>query len=181
MSSHLKVELGTVNDVADKLGLGRIKVTYADGFVSDWLQLASPFAGPGYGMFALPQVGAPVLVAFATENRTCGYVIGFPWDGKAKPIVEDKEKQPKVWVLQTSSKKKITFDDSDQPSIEITDEKGNLVKIDTSKNEISIVSKGDLSITATGTLTLQGQNVVVKCQENIKLEAKSIDLNAQEG
>ena len=164
--------------VDDEVGLGRITVKYADGFISDWLQLASPFAGPGYGMFALPQKGAPALVAFATENRTCGYVIGFPCDGKAKPVIEDKEKQPNVWVLQTSSKKKIVIDDSDQPSIEITDEKGNLVKIDTSKNEISIVSKGDLTINATGKLTLQGQDILVKGQQNVKLEASSIDLNA---
>ncbi|TAM54764.1 MAG: Rhs element Vgr protein [Paraburkholderia sp.] len=179
MSAHLRIELAKVYSVADALGLGRIRVVYADGLTSDWLQLMSPFAGPGYGMFALPQVGAPALVAFATENRTCGYVIGFPWDGKAKPIVEDQQKQPKVWVLQTNGKKKITLDDSEQPSIEITDEKGNVVKIDTSKDAISIVSQGDLSITATKTLTLQGQNVEIKGQQNIKLEASSIDLNAQ--
>jgi uncharacterized protein involved in type VI secretion and phage assembly len=178
MSAHLRVELAQVESVDDELSLGRIKVKYADDFVSDWLQLASPFAGPGYGMFALPQKGAPALVAFATENRTCGYVIGFPCDGNAKPVIDDKEKQPKVWVLQTISKKKITIDDSDQPSIEITDEKGNLVKIDTSTNEISIVSQGDLSITATGTLKLQGENIDVKGKQNIKLEASSIDLNA---
>lgn len=178
MSAHLRVELAQVESVADKLCLGRITVKYADGFISDWLQLASPFAGPGYGMFALPQKGAPALVAFATENRTCGYVIGFPCDGNAKPVIEDKEKQPKIWVLQTNSKKKITIDDSDQPSIEITDEKGNFIKIDTSKNEISIVSQGDLSIKATGTLKLEGNDVDIKGQQNIKLEASSIDLNA---
>lgn len=159
MSSHLRLELATVDSVTDPQTLGRVQVKYADGLISDWLQISSPFAGPEYGMFSLPQTGAPALVAFATENRTCGYLIGFPWDGKAKPIVTDQEKQPKIWMLQTKSKKKITLDDSNQPFIEITDEKGNLIHLDTSKNEISIVSQGDLSIKAKGKITIEGNEI----------------------
>jgi uncharacterized protein involved in type VI secretion and phage assembly len=182
MSLHLRLELAQVDSVEDPLGLGRLQVEYADGLVSDWLQLASPFAGSGYGMFALPQKGAPALVAFAMEDRTTGYVIGFPWDGKAKPIVEDKQKQPQVWTLQTNKKKKITLDDSDQSSIEITDEKGNLVKFDTSNNTVSIVSKGDLSINTDGKVAIVSKgDLSIKSEGTVKIEGKEIHLNAPAG
>lgn len=96
MSAQLRLELAPVTSLDDPLRLGRVQVTFADGLVSDWLQLASPFAGPGYGMFALPQTDAHALVAFATDDRSIGYVMGFTWDGKAKPLVDDPEKQQQV-------------------------------------------------------------------------------------
>lgn len=53
MSARLKLELGVVINATDPDKLGRVQVQYEDGVISNWLQVASPFAGPGYGMFAL--------------------------------------------------------------------------------------------------------------------------------
>lgn len=180
MSAQLRFELAPVRSVDDPLRLGRVQVTFADGLVSDWLQLASPFAGSGYGMFALPQTDAHALVAFATDDRSIGYVMGFAWDGEAKPLFDDPVRQKQVWTVRTKNKS-ITLDDSETSSIEIADEKKNLVRIDTKKNEISIVSEGDLSINAKGTITLQGDKIVVKGTRNVTIEGNEIDLNAQEG
>lgn len=162
MPSNLKVELAHVDSVTDPLGLGRVKVEYADGLISDWLQIASPFAGAEFGMFALPGKGTPALVVFATHDRTSGYVVGFLWSGKSRPPVKDNEQQQHVWLLQTASGKKIRIDDADQSAIEITDENGNLVKLDTSKNAISIVSKGDVLIEAVGSITIKGSQIDLK-------------------
>lgn len=159
MPSHLKIELAQVNSVADPLGLGRVKVAYADGLISDWLQVASPFAGPEFGLFALPQEDTPALVAFATNERTTGYVIGFLWSGKSRPPVADNEQQQRVWILKTKSGKKITLDDSEQPSIEIADEKGNYVKLDTRADKISLFSNGDVSISALKRVTISGSEI----------------------
>lgn len=177
MSARLRLELAEVHSVDDPRGLGRVQVKYADrvitpkqlsaaqvqdapALLSDWLQVSTPFAGNAFGMFALPEQGTPALVAFATEDRTSGYIIGFVWTGASRPPVEDPETQKKVWVLQTSGKKTIRLDDSEASSIEIADEKGNSVKIDTQANEISLVSKGDLSIKAEGNINISGNGKI---------------------
>lgn len=53
MGTHLRVEMARVIDDNDPDKLGRVQVQYDDGVISNWLQVASPFAGPGYGMFSL--------------------------------------------------------------------------------------------------------------------------------
>lgn len=231
MSARLKLELGVVVNATDPRKLGRVQVQYEDGVISNWLEVASPFAGPGYGMFSLettlgaqtpapadpkppqkrygntasttpassttatsstettqseqPAASAPTLalVAFAMDDRTYGYVIGFlfRWDKNASPyIVDDEKKRQSVWLVKTKNGKTITLDDSDDtPSITIADENQNVITLDTKKNEISIVSQGNLSITATEKLTLKGKNVEVEGQGNVKIEASEIDLNAQ--
>jgi uncharacterized protein involved in type VI secretion and phage assembly len=190
MSARLRLELAQVHSVDDPLGLGRVQVKYADrvttskqvsaqeieaaaALLSDWLLVASPFAGNAFGMFSLPEQGTPALVAFATEDRTCGYVVGFVWTGASKPPVEGLETQKKVWVIQTSTKKTIRLDDSDAASIEITDEKGNSVKIDTQANEISLISKGDLSIKAEGNITISGKGKIAISSQEIEFSQGS--------
>lgn len=220
MSAYLKVELAMVVSVDDPDNLGRVQVQYVDGLLSDWLPVASPFAGPGYGMFALQTTTAPkqsdpaapdatagssdaeappasespstlALVTFATDDRTYGYVLGFlfRWDDNASPYVIDKEKRQSVWIVKSKSGKTITLDDSeDSPAVTIADEKNNVIKVDTEKNEISIDSQGDfsiksannISIVSTGegtTLTLQAENIALKAQQNVTIEAGAkIDL-----
>jgi uncharacterized protein involved in type VI secretion and phage assembly len=235
--------MARVIDDNDPDMLGRVQVQYDDGVISNWLQVASPFAGPGYGMFSLqisnaeraaeppspipaprvtpsappaepdgpdpsappdepdnpapsappdesdsPEPSAPAspptiaLVAFAMEDRTYGYVIGFVfrWDENAVALVDKEKKQRNVWIVKTKNGKTITLDDSeDAPSITIEDEKKNLIKIDTKQNEISIISQGNVSIKAAEKLTLEAENVEIKGTQSIKLEANEIDLNAQ--
>lgn len=190
MSVRLRLELAHVHSVDDPRGLGRVQVEYADrvitskqisaqqneaapALLSDWLQVATPFAGNAYGMFALPEPGTPALVAFATEDRTCGYIMGFVWTGASKPPIEGLETQKKVWVIQTSAKKTIRLDDSDTTSIEIADEKGNSVKIDTQANEISLISKGDLSIKAEGNITISGKGKIAISSQEIEFSQGS--------
>lgn len=141
MSDHLRLELAHVHSVEDVQALGRIQVKYADGLISDWLQVVSPFAGAGYAMFALPKKDTPALVAFATEDRQCGYVIGFLWDGGSKPPVADNVQQQQVWLIQDGS--------------------GNSLKIDASAkpNVVSIESAGDLQIKANGKVTIKGNTI----------------------
>lgn len=214
MSAYLRVELAGVVSVDDPDNLGRVQVQYVDGLLSDWLPVASPFAGPGYGMFALQTTTAPeqsdpaapdaaagsadaqeppapespstlALVTFATNDRTYGYVLGFlfRWDDNASPYLIDKEKQKSVWIVKSKSGKTITLDDSEgSPAVTISDEKNNVIKVDTNKNEISIDSQGDFSINAasnisivsTGpgtTLTLQAENIALKARQNVTIEA----------
>ena len=196
-SMTLGVTLGTVSNTKDDKGLGRVKVNFVlkgQEIESDWLQVMSFFAGPGYGAFFLPQPGDSALLAFADGDASQAYVLGFMWNGVQKPPLETAQQQD-VRVIKTKGGKTITLDDSEKENITITDSKNNRIVIDTANNKISISSEGDFAISAKGTLTISGAQVVVQNTagsvkadlsgsamqlqggQSIKLSAAMIDLN----
>jgi uncharacterized protein involved in type VI secretion and phage assembly len=193
----LGVTLAEVSNTHDEKGLGRIKVKFklkGGQIESDWLQIMSPFACSDYGHFFLPETGASALLAFADGDPSKPYVLGFLWNGAQKPPISKTEQQD-VRVIHTKAGKKIVFDDSKEGKIEITDEHGNVVRIGTSNNEITLESKGSLSIAAKKTIAISAQEVVISsnggavkaelneggmtlsAEKNIKLSAPMIDLN----
>jgi phage baseplate assembly protein V len=193
----LGVSLGAVSDTRDESGMGRVKVKFTlknQEIESDWLQVMSFFAGPGYGAFFSPQSGDSALLAFADGDPSKAYVLGFLWNGVQKPPLAT-EQQKDVRVIKTKGGKTITLDDSDKSGVRITDEKNNSIVIDSAGNKISVSSQGDLEITAKGKLTISGAQVIVQNTggsvkadlsntgmqlqggQSIKLSATMIDLN----
>ncbi|KAB8051911.1 Rhs element Vgr protein [Janthinobacterium sp. FT14W] len=191
------VALGAVSNTEDPKGLGRIRVflTLSGASIeSDWLQVMSFFAGPGYGAFFLPKKGDSVLLAFADGNPNKPYVLGFLWNGVQKPPVEAARQQD-VRMIRTQLGKTVVLDDSAQGKITIIDEKSNRIELDTANNKISISSEGDLAISAKGTLTISAAQVVLQTTDGsvkadlsaqgmqlqgakaLKLQAAMIDLN----
>ena len=81
-TSFDKVYLGFVRDIADKMFMGRVKVwvpelcgpdeedTY---IVCDYV---APIGGSGYGMWAIPQPGAQVIVTFVNGDPNRGVWLG---------------------------------------------------------------------------------------------------------
>jgi uncharacterized protein involved in type VI secretion and phage assembly len=191
------IALGTVTDVKDPQGLGRVRVRFSltgQQTVTDWVQVMSYFAGPDYGAFFPPQVNDSALLAFANGDPSAPYVLGFVWNGTQKPPVPGPRQQ-EVRQLKTRRGKSIVFDDSGQGKLTIVDEKNNRVVIDTANNRIEIASQGDLTISAKGKLTISAAQVVVQNTagsvkadlsstsmqlngaQNLVLKAAMIDLN----
>src|SRR5262249_21168884 len=77
----------------------------------------------------------------------------------------------------------ITLDDSDdEPSITIVDKTGNnIIKLESSSNNLTVSVDGDMSIKAKGTVTIEGQSVQVKATNDLKLNGTSADVEAQAG
>ncbi|MGV2287318.1 phage baseplate assembly protein V [Trinickia sp. YCB016] len=185
-SLSLGVTPGTVSDTQDPAGLGRIRVEFilkGTKIESDWLQIMSFYAGPGYGAFFLPQKGDAVLLGFANGDASRAYVLGFLWNGAQKPPVE-KAKQQDVRVIQTKSGKTIMFDDSQQGkgSIVIVDNNKNRIEIDTANNKITLSSEGDLDISAKGNVTIRGAQVTVQnTSGSVKAALTSASMQLQGG
>lgn len=195
----LGVTPGKVSDTQDPAGLGRIRVEFilkGSRIESEWLQVMSFYAGPGYGAFFQPAKGDTVLLAFGNGDASRVYVLGCLWDGTQKPPVE-MDRQQDVRVIRTKSGKTITLDDSQQGKggIVIVDNNRNRIEIDTAGNKVSISSEGDLEISAKGSVTIRGAQVTVQNTsgsvkaalsnttmqlqggQNMKLSATVIDLN----
>ena len=198
-SLALGVTPGTVIDIEDPGGLGRIRVEFSlrgSRIESDWLQIMSINAGPNYGAFFPPAKGDTALLAFANGDASRAYVLGFLWNGAQKPPVE-QAKQQDVRVIQTRSGKTIMFDDSQEGKggIVIVDNNKNRIEVDTTNNKIMLSAEGDLDISAKGNVTIRGAQVTVQNtsgsvkatltsgamqlqgDQNMTLSAKMIDLN----
>ena len=88
MSHVYGVVTGTVKDVDDPQGEGRVKVQFPSmegDNESYWAPVASAMAGNGRGAFFMPEVDDEVLVAFLQGDVNHPYIIGFLWNGQQRP------------------------------------------------------------------------------------------------
>lgn len=162
--------------------LARVKVRFpwmADTDESDWIPIATPMAGPGRGVFFMPEEDDQVLVAFAYGDIDRGYVIGALWGSADKPPIDDRAKRQ----IRSVTGHVITLDDSDDsPQISIVDKSGkNKLVFDAKNNTVTIESGGDLTIKATGTLTLQGNNVTIEADVKVVAKGQEMALNGPTG
>lgn len=192
LPGHPGVVVAVVTNNKDPDERGRVKVKFpwlSDSDESAWARFASPMTGGGRGFFFLPEVNDEVLVAFEHGDINRPYVVGSLWNGsdkspkKASEVVDSTGKV-QTRILKTRAGHTIILDDSDMsPSITIQDKTGgNVIKIDSKMNAISIKAKQDISIKAganlsleaTGNLTLKGAVVKVEAQGQLDLKGKGL-------
>lgn len=137
-----------------------------DKFQTDWVQVAQPHAGDGYGAYWLPEVGDEVLLAFRLGDLSRPYVIGSLWGGDNKipsetanakntiqriktkgghEIVFSAEKDKERLEIHTPKNLKITLEDETQ-TILIQDKDGkNMLKVNGQEGGIEITAENAIS------------------------------------
>lgn len=119
---------GTVTDV-EAGGRGRIKAkvpaVLGDQQATGWCDPCVPFAGDGVGLAFLPEVGAGVWIEFEGGDPSFPIWSGCYWREGEMP----SDAAPAKKLILTKSGHKLLFDD-DAQSIEIADQNGNSVKLD---------------------------------------------------
>jgi len=165
----------TSNQDPDKMGRVRIKFPWlSDDHESWWARTATPMAGPGRGMYFLPEVDDEVLVAFDHGDVRFPYVLGSLWNGKDAPPEENGDGKNNRRLIHSRSGHLIRLDDeSGNEKIEIIDKTGsNSITIKSSDNSLTITCTGKLSIHAT-------QGIEMTSDADIKIQANStIDIEA---
>lgn len=187
----------------DKKHPGKVKVEFFLGeqgkTKTDWVRVARPYAGNGYGDYWLPEVGDEVVLAFNLGDLNKPYVIGSLWNNKDKipentateknivkrlktkgghEIVFEEEKEDAGRIeIHTPKNLKITLEDKPQ-LIKIQDEKGdNLLQINGKDGVITISAKKSISFQANkggASLELDGQG------KKAILKAGTIELKADQ-
>jgi uncharacterized protein involved in type VI secretion and phage assembly len=197
----LGLVIGLVTSNKDPDGLCRVKVALpwlADGFETDWARVASPMAGPGRGLYLLPEVDDEVLVGFAHGRLDSPFVIGALWNGKDKPPENNSDGKNNRRSLTSRSGHVIRLTDTQgEERIEILDKSGkNSVVVDTKSNTVTISADTDVVVRATkGKLTLAGdggveissgkgdvkvtagKGVEVKANAKLVLKGATVDIN----
>jgi uncharacterized protein involved in type VI secretion and phage assembly len=142
---------GTVTDVDEDSMRLKAKVPAVLGEqATGWCMPCVPYAGDGYGMAFLPEVGCGVWVEFEAGDLSRPIWSGCYWRDSKKP--DDAKATTKV--LQTKGGAKFVFDD-DAKSIVISDSNGNEVTLDDSgitlkrKSKTVVVSDSSVKINDT--------------------------------
>lgn len=152
------ITLGTVTDVDDPEGLGRVRVrlpAYGDPDVG-WLGVLCAGAGKKRGIVALPDVSDTVLVALS-HGPVGGVVLGGLYGGEKPPDPGVDGGQIKRWSLQTADGQRIVVDDSAH-MITFANRGGSTLRL--APGKVSLHAETDLDITAPGkTITIKANAV----------------------
>lgn len=192
---------GTVKENWDKDHPGMVKVEYFLGEkgknVTGWIPVAVPYAGSGYGFYALPEVADTVVIAFDRGDRNCPIVIGALWSKvNTLPPETAAEKNNikryvtkggcELWADDTEGKNKIEIRTSKGLRVILEDEAEKItVGDDKDKNGLVLDCKnGSVTLKADKKLELTvGGNVMASfdgSQKAIKLDGNKIDINASQ-
>jgi phage protein D/phage baseplate assembly protein gpV len=177
--------IAIVTDNQDPMGWGRVKVKYpwlSTDHASDWARVVSVGGGAERGIMFLPEIDDEVLVGFEHGDVHHPYVLGGLWNGKDQPpkknqqvVVGGKVNQR---ILKSRAGHMIVFDDSEGAgSVTIEDKNGNVMKLDSVSNALSIKAKGALSIKSDTTLTIEAVTISLKGSGMVKVEGGVIKLN----
>jgi uncharacterized protein involved in type VI secretion and phage assembly len=194
---HAKgVAIGIVRDNKDSSGMGRVKVSFpwhSQPQQSYWARVATPMAGKNRGIYFIPEVNDEVLVAFERGDVRFPYVVGSLWNGPDPAPQNNGDGKNDVRVIHSRSDHKITINDGSQPlvqveladgkrltldqnGIELDDNQGNTVTIQSSAGsitvqaatslslkapQITIEASGTMTVKSGGTLTVQGSLVQI--------------------
>ena len=194
------VTTGVVKENWESKHPGMVKVELFLGengkTLTDWVRVAQPYAGNGYGSYWLPEVGDEVLVAFNLGDVNRPYVLGALWNnvdvipentaaeknhvkriktkGGHEIVFEEEEGKERI-EIHTPNNLKMTLEDEKQ-LICIQDEAGDhIVQIDAENKTVTVKAKELIKLDAGGKATLEldgkGDKAVLKAG-NVQIEAK---------
>jgi uncharacterized protein involved in type VI secretion and phage assembly len=178
------VSVAVVADNRDPDGLGRVKIRFPwreNPDKSYWARIAVPMAGGSRGTWFLPEVGDEVLVACEAERVEHPYVLGCLWNGKDLPPERNADGNNDIRMIRSRGGHEIIFDDGARGRIEIRLKDGKRkvrldpdgVQIgDDSGNQIDIQSNsGSLSVKSSTSISIESNTINIKANASMTLQA----------
>jgi uncharacterized protein involved in type VI secretion and phage assembly len=141
-----------------------------------WARLAAPAAGPDSGIYAVPEAGDEVLLAFEHGHPDRPYVIGALWNGKDTPPAAT----PSVRVVKSRTGHAVRLDDTaGAEKIEVVEKDGkSSILLDSVTGAITVRGGADVTVDApNGVLRLHGNQIAMSADTGISVQAQgSLDL-----
>ena len=166
----LGVTPATVIDNLDAEGQGRVQVSFP--WIPDvlpWARMCAPVAGSGAGVWALPQIGDEVLVAFANGDVTHPYVLGGLWSLFSRPPAPLPTDAQTKRVIKTPTGHAIILDDV-PPAITIEHLAGHKVEITATAIKLSTAGgAASIELTAAGEVKVKGTTAVQVGAPDVKI------------
>ena len=177
--------LVTANADPDQEGKVRVKFPwFDDDMVSEWCRVLQPYAGPGYGMFFVPEINDKVVVGFAHGDMRLPIVLGGVYNGQDKPP-SHRDSTTDEKMIKTKGGHTILLNDSNNShQIKITTKGGHTINLYDQGNSVSVTSSGGQSITLddqAGSITIQtsgGQSITLDPSGGVTISATTVTLDA---
>lgn len=152
---------GVVRDVDDPEEKGRIRLEIHEllgaGKLTPWASYCAPFGGGGAGFFMLPRPGDGVWVMFERGEPTKPVWIGFWFNAEDR---RPEEAGKEVRVIRSKAGHQIAFGDQDgKEFLEVQDQAGNLVRIDSTTGDLTVKASGQVTLKAGAGVTLDAPQV----------------------
>lgn len=173
----------------DPLGEFRIYVRLMNSSSTKlWCRVATLDAGNERGSMFMPEIDDEVIVGFVDDNPNQSVILGMLHSSKAPSPVEIKDDNH-IKGFYTREKMKLEFDDDkkivaietpggnklviseDQKGISMEDQNGNTIVMN--DQGVSIESKKALSIKAAQDVTIEGNNINIKANAQLKAQGNA--------
>ncbi|WP_300665479.1 type VI secretion system tip protein VgrG [Fluviicola sp.] len=144
-----------------------------------WCRVATLDAGENRGSFFLPEIGDEVLVGFINEDPNNAVIVGM-LNSSAKPAPLTAEDANNIKGFVTRSEMKFLFDD-DKKSVTIETPAGKKVIIDEDAGEITLQDENSntLKMNKDGISIESGKDLIMKATGDVKIEGMNIEITGQ--
>jgi uncharacterized protein involved in type VI secretion and phage assembly len=178
----------THNDDPDREGKVRVQFPwFDDSTISEWCRILQPYAGDGYGLFFVPEVGDEVVVGFAHGDMRLPIILGGVYNGKDKPPTH-RDATTDQKLIKTKGKHQILLDDSSgSPAVKITSNGGHSVTLDDQATSIKITTSGghtvalDDQANSVKITTSGGQSITLDNAGAATISAETVTIDAALG
>ena len=145
------LSVGLVEDNEDPGHEGRIKVRFPwldDRTVSDWCRVCQPYAGNGYGVVLIPEVGDEVLLAFMHGDMAEPVVLGGLYNGTDQPPAHKDHAQQDQKLWRTKAGHQVLLDDgSSTRQVALVTAGGHQVVLDDQHRQLALTTAGGHAVT----------------------------------
>jgi uncharacterized protein involved in type VI secretion and phage assembly len=154
---QLGIARAEVTEILDSLMSGRVRVKIPSlPDIEPWAPVCTLFAGQGYGLWCMPQVGDTVIVAFEHGDPTWPVVIGSIWNQAGDPPIDQPLDAQYKRVLKTPGGHELVFDDL-LKEIRISHLSGHKLTMAAKKVTIELAGGvGKLSLELPGQVVVEG-------------------------
>lgn len=144
-----------------------------------WCRVATLDAGENRGSFFLPEIGDEVLVGFINEDPNNAVIVGM-LNSSAKPAPLTAEDANNIKGFVTRSEMKFLFDD-DKKSVTIETPAGKKVTIDEDAGEITLQDENSntIKLNSDGISIESGKDLIMKAKGDVTIEGMNIEITGQ--
>lgn len=153
---------------------------------TDWMPVMMPYAGPDYGMYLMPEIGAEVVVGFRFGDRSRPFVMGALLGNVNTVPEENATENNSVRMLKTKAGFTVSVDE-EKGSVLFTDPAGqNTVSLSTEEDHgclvIDIKEKVEIRLggeayltlekekaTFAGKITVHGEEIVLDAEKDLSI------------
>lgn len=181
------VVTAVVTDTADDDELARVRVSLpwlSDAYVSDWVRVVHPGAGPERGTILLPEVEDEVLVAFEHGDVRRPYVLGGLYNGRDKPplsagSVDSTSGESRLRGVVSRQGHRVVLDDGDDvPGIVLATGGGGVqLVLDDKTTDLTVTAKGEVTVHA-GTVKVTARTIELTGDAEVKVKAPNVSVEA---